>query len=49
MVALIAANFSREIDSPANYTNPAYPATRRDAMYYAVAAGSSTAQRVLAR
>ena len=45
----IAANFSREIDSPANYTNPAYPATRRDAMYYAVAAGSSTAQRVLAR
>jgi hypothetical protein len=45
----IAANFSREIDSPQNYDNPAYPATRRDATYYAVAAGPSVCERVLAR
>ncbi|MCC6662032.1 MAG: hypothetical protein IT437_14240 [Phycisphaerales bacterium] len=45
----LAANFSREIDTPGNYDNPAYPATRRDAMYYAVAAGASLDQQVLAR
>jgi hypothetical protein len=45
----IAANFSREIQSPEGYINPAYPATRRDATYYAVAAGSSICERVLAR
>lgn len=45
----IASNFSREIDGPAGYENPAYGADRRDSMYYAVAAGSSASQRVLAR
>lgn len=45
----VASNFSREIDSPEGYDNPAYPASRREAMYYAVAAGADTGQRVLAR
>jgi hypothetical protein len=49
----IAANFSREIDTPAGYDNPAYATTgsdaRRSAEYYAVAAGAEVAQRVLAR
>lgn len=46
----IAANFSRELDQPADYDNPAYPVgERREAMYYAVAAGATTTQRVLAR
>lgn len=45
----VGANFSREIQSPEGYDNPAYPSSRRDAMYYAVAAGSSVCERVLAR
>lgn len=46
----IAANFSRELDQPGDYDNPAYPMdSRRDPMYYAVAAGPSATQRVLAR
>jgi hypothetical protein len=45
----VASNFSREIDSPEAYENPAYGAGRREAMYYAVAAGADTGQRVLAR
>jgi hypothetical protein len=45
----LASNFSREIQSPAEYDNPAYPKTRRDAMYYAVVAGSAPSQAVLAR
>lgn len=49
----IAANLSREIDTPPNYTNPAYPTSgdkaRRSAEYFAVAAGPDVAQRVLAR
>jgi len=45
----VASNFSREIDSPKGYENPAYGATRRAADYYGVAAGSEVAQRVLAR
>lgn len=49
----VAANFSREIDSPQNYENPAYITTgdtpRRSAEYYAVAAGADVAQRVLGR
>ena len=45
----IAANFQREIDTPEGYENPAYPAERRSAMYYAVAAGSGPSQRVLER
>lgn len=45
----VASNFSREIRQPKGYENPAYPADRREAMYYAVAAGPSASQRVLAR
>ncbi len=45
----IAANYSREIDSPDGYANPAYPPERRDAEYFAVAAGTDISQRVLAR
>ena len=45
----IAANYSREIDSPEGYANPAYPPERRDAEYFAVAAGTGIAQDVLAR
>ncbi|MBL8746555.1 MAG: HEAT repeat domain-containing protein [Phycisphaerae bacterium] len=45
----LASNFSRETDQPAEYENPMYPASRRDAMYYAVAAGAEATQRVLAR
>lgn len=45
----VAGNFSREIDSPSGYVNPTYAAGRPDAMYFAVAAGPSIAQRVLAR
>lgn len=45
----LAANFNREIQQPAGYDNPAYPKTRRDAMYFAVAAGAGPSQSVLAR
>ncbi len=45
----VAANFSREIDTPAGYENPAYGPERREAMYYAVAAGAPLCQTVLAR
>lgn len=45
----IASNYSREIDSPDGYSNPAYSADRRDAEYYGIAAGTGIAQRVLAR
>ena len=45
----LASNFSREIDQPEDYDNPAYPAERREAMYYAVAAGSGPVQEVLRR
>lgn len=45
----LAANFQREINSPAGYENPLYPKDRRDAMYYAVAAGAGASQDVLAR
>lgn len=45
----IGANFSRELNQPADYDNPFYPATRRGAMYYAVAAGEGPVDRVLAR
>lgn len=45
----IAANYSREIDTPQGYENPAYPASRRSAEYYAVAAGSDVTQLVLGR
>jgi HEAT repeat protein len=45
----LASNFSREIRTPEGYENPAYGPDRRDAMYFAVAAGPSPAQAVLAR
>lgn len=45
----LAANFSREIDTPAGYDNPAYGPDRREAEYYAVAAGPSASKRVLRR
>ncbi len=45
----VAANFKREIETPAGYVNPSYAADRKDAMYFGVAAGSQISQRVLAR
>lgn len=45
----VASNFSREIDTPEGYDNPMYPADRRDALYFAVAAGPRVTQDVLAR
>ncbi len=54
----IATNFKREVQTPQGYANPAYPVAgsaapgtkaRREAMYYAVAAGSNVCQQVLAR
>jgi hypothetical protein len=45
----VASNFKREIETPEGYDNPAYGSERKDAMYYAVAAGAQSSQRVLAR
>lgn len=50
----VASNYSREIDAPEGYANPAYPTgeepgARRGADYFGAAAGSDVAQRVLAR
>lgn len=45
----IASNFSRELDSPDGYENPAYPSDRRGAMYFGVAAGPEIGQLVLRR
>lgn len=49
----VASNFSREIDTPQGYENPAYVTTgdkaRRSAEYFGVAAGADVAQRVLGR
>ncbi len=45
----LAANFSREIDAPAEYENPMYPAEKRGATYYAVAAGPTLTEAVLER
>jgi hypothetical protein len=45
----VSSNFSREIRQPQGYQNPVYGADRREATYYAVAAGPSASQRVLAR
>lgn len=44
----IAANFSREIDSPEGYQSPVYDRDR-DAKYYAVAAGARLSLMVLRR
>ena len=45
----VASNFKREIETPEGYQNPVYPAERKNAMYYAVASGAQSCQRVLAR
>ena len=45
----VASNYSREIDGPEGYSNPAYSDDRREAEYFGIAAGTETAQRVLAR
>jgi hypothetical protein len=54
----VSSNFSREIDTPAGYVNPAYPvagaaapgtATRRSAEYFGVASGPGVSQLVLSR
>lgn len=45
----IAANYSRELDTPEGYENPAYPSDRRGAAYFGVAAGDEIGQLVLRR
>jgi hypothetical protein len=45
----ISANLRRELETPEGYMNPAYGSDRRDAQYYAIAAGADACQRVLAR
>ncbi|MFI4853375.1 MAG: HEAT repeat domain-containing protein [Phycisphaerales bacterium JB065] len=45
----LEANFSRELDQPEGYDNPAYSSARRDAQYYAVAAGSTPVQLGLSK
>lgn len=45
----IASNFRREIQGGEGIPNPAYAKDRRDATYYAVAAGNQPSQAVLAR
>lgn len=45
----LAANLKREIETPTDYENPLYGPDRRDALYYAVAAGPSLMQKVLGR
>ncbi|MCA9294706.1 MAG: hypothetical protein KDA20_12925, partial [Phycisphaerales bacterium] len=45
----LLANFKRQNEQPEDYDNPMYGIERREAMYYAVVAGSAPVQRVLAR
>lgn len=54
----VASNYSRELDTPAGYVNPAYPvrgaagpglSPRRGAEYFGVASGADISQRVLGR
>lgn len=45
----VAANLSRDIDTPSGYENPAYPSSRRGADFFAVSAGTNISMRVLAR
>lgn len=45
----LAANMRREIQGTESVANPSYGKDRRDAMYYAVAAGNQPSQNVLAR
>lgn len=49
VVTWVASNFARQIDTPKDYENPAYGSDKREAMYYAVAAGPVVSQRVLGR
>ena len=45
----VAANLSRELETPEGYENPLYGPGRRDALYYAVASGPAALQGVLGR
>lgn len=45
----VATNLRRDTETPAGYDNSEYPSSRRDATYFAVAAGSDVCQRVLRR
>lgn len=45
----VSANIKREVEQPTDYENPMYGSDRRDASYFAVAAGMPVDQRVLAR
>ncbi|HVU64819.1 MAG TPA: hypothetical protein VHC70_12640, partial [Phycisphaerales bacterium] len=45
----VAADFSRELRTPEGYENPVYGKDRREAMYYAVAAGPQVDQNVLGK
>ncbi|MFK7885087.1 MAG: HEAT repeat domain-containing protein, partial [Phycisphaerales bacterium] len=45
----IASNYSRELDTPEDYENPAYPSDLRGAAYFGVAAGPDIDQLVLRR
>ena len=47
----LSSNLQRELDTPKDYVHPLFSADagKRDAMFYAVAAGPEASQRVLAR
>jgi len=45
----IASNYSRQLDTPSGYENPAYSSSRRDAEYYGIAVGPDIDQLVLRR
>lgn len=45
----LASNLQRELDTPKEYKHPIYGEGKRDAMYYAVAAGPAAGQRILAK
>lgn len=45
----LASNFRREIQTPAEYENPAWPKGKRDAMFFAVNSGPLHNQDVLGR
>ena len=49
MALWLAANFSREIDTPEGYINPVYGPERRTAEYFAIAAGADTTNLVVER
>src|SRR5690606_2476820 len=45
----VASNLRREIEQPEGYQNPAWPADKPDAMYWAMMSGADIGQSVLAR